>query len=133
MIINNDIIKDHVFSLTEVVKYVIKSERSKGTLLSMIEYLVDCGIIERQIIDYATRKVSVYEMNPEFGDLIEGHWITKRGKRKGVVTNGTLYFSEFGANVLVNIYKARHEYCLECMKTKMIHTIILQTALSYMK
>lgn len=133
MIINNDVIKDHVFSFTEIVKYVLKSDRSKGTLLSMIEYLVDCGVIERKVVDYGTKKVSVYEMNDEFGELIEGHWVTKRGKRKGDVTNGTLYFSEFGANVLANIYKSRNEYCLERMKTEMIHSIVLQTAMGFMK
>lgn len=131
MIINDNIIRDDVFSFTEIVKHIIKSKRLNGTMLSMLEYFVDCGILERNIIDYGNRKINNYEINEEFGELLEGHWVAKRCKRKGKITNNTLYFSEFGANVLANIYKARNEYCLECMKTKMIYEIILQTAISF--
>lgn len=133
MIINDNVIRDDVFSFTEIVKYVIKSDRRNGTLLSMLEYFVDCGLLERNIIDYSGHKVNVYEMNEEFGELLEGHWVAKRCRRQGRITNSTLYFSEFGANVLANIYKARNDYCLECMKTKMIYEIILQTAMEFVK
>lgn len=133
MIINDKVKRDDVYSFTDIVKYIIKSERTKSTLLSMIEYFIDCGIIERVVIDYGHSKKSVYEINDEFGELIEGHWISKRCRLNNVMTNGTLYFSEFGAKVLVNIYNSRKEYCIEYMKTKMIYEIILQTAIEYVK
>lgn len=131
MIVNERIYRDDVYSFTDIVKYVIKSTRTKSTLLSMIEYFIDCGIIERIEIDYGYVKKSVYEMNKDFGELIKGHWITKRCKMNGVVTNGTLYFSEFGAKVLTNIYLSRNDYCIECMKTKVIYDIIVKTAIEY--
>lgn len=90
-------------------------------------FFIECkDLLTKSIFTYrrksGERAEYVYYPSVWFAELMDGHYYAKPMVRKGVNSNGTLYFDKFAAMVLGRFYRM----CKKCKTKKVIDAALYE-------